>query len=657
MNASASLKTLNRLPCKASQIVDAVVIQHQRRWLLFGQPGAGKTTLARALGSELHARGLACQCISADPGSPGFGIPGAVMLGKWDLNDWQLQRYSPLCTLDAGRFRLPLVSAVQRLAQAVDSDVLLLDGPGVVRGAPGRELLQGIVAAADIDAVLAITLPHAEPPLLDELQSLGCQLYVVQSATEAKRPGQRARARERTRQWENYLAGGTSQSLELGKMKLTGTPPPIAEASAWTGRQVAISQQQQTCAMGEVIRLDGQHLVLSLPPGTHSGDTLLVRDAARSADGLLETAEPYLAERIGYLPPVDVMPTMEKSGGPRVAGRVGTVDVALLNGVFGDPMLHARIRHLGRSLLFDIGDGARLPARLAHQVSDIFISHAHMDHISGFQWFLRSRLVALPACRLYGPPGLARHIDGLIAGFLWDRIEDNAPIFLISELHGEELRCFRIVVGKECELIKVSPVSKGVILAETGFRIRAVVLDHHTPVLAYALEEEKTFNVRKDKLSALELETGPWLTTLKEMVLKGKRDRVVTLPDGSARNAGALADELLLVTPGKKLVYATDLGDTPKNRRSLVALAERAHTLFCEATFCEADAEFAKSTGHLTARACGEIAAEAGVARLIPFHFSRRYGDDPQQLYEEVGNACSCLVSPSPKLFSAPGME
>ena len=52
---------------------------------------------------------------------------------------------------------------------------------------------------------------------------------------------------------------------------------------------------------------------------------------------------------------------------------------------------YLQLRHQGRSLLFDLGDGARLPARLAHQVTDVFISHAHMDHISGFQWLLRSR--------------------------------------------------------------------------------------------------------------------------------------------------------------------------------------------------------------------------------------------------------------------------
>ena len=54
-----------------------------------------------------------------------------------------------LCTLDAGRFRLPLVSAVRRLAQRPPPEaVLLVDGPGVVRGIAGAELLPGIVQAA-----------------------------------------------------------------------------------------------------------------------------------------------------------------------------------------------------------------------------------------------------------------------------------------------------------------------------------------------------------------------------------------------------------------------------------------------------------------------------------------------------------------------------
>jgi glyoxylase-like metal-dependent hydrolase (beta-lactamase superfamily II) len=51
-------------------------------------------------------------------------------------------------------------------------------------------------------------------------------------------------------------------------------------------------------------------------------------------------------------------------------------------------------------------------------VSDVFISHAHMDHIGGFLWLLRSRVGPSPACRLYGPPGLADNIAGMIRGVL-----------------------------------------------------------------------------------------------------------------------------------------------------------------------------------------------------------------------------------------------
>ncbi|MGD8843659.1 MAG: MBL fold metallo-hydrolase, partial [Gammaproteobacteria bacterium] len=111
--------------------------------------------------------------------------------------------------------------------------------------------------------------------------------------------------------------------------------------------------------------------------------------------------------------------------------------------------------------------------------------------------------------------------------------------------------------------------------------------------------------------------------------------------------AGELAPEITLTEPGKKLVYATDLADTPDNRARLVRLASKAHTLFCEAPFVRADAEQARRTGHLTTRACGEIATAADVVQLIPFHFSRRYSDDIGPLYREIATVCSRLVTPA----------
>jgi ribonuclease BN (tRNA processing enzyme) len=113
-----------------------------------------------------------------------------------------------------------------------------------------------------------------------------------------------------------------------------------------------------------------------------------------------------------------------------------------------------------------------------------------------------------------------------------------------------------------------------------------------------------------------------------------------------------LTAELLLIIPGKRLVYATDLADTADNRQRLIWLARDAHTFFCEAPFIEAEAEHALRNGHLTTRACGEIANAAGVTRLVPFHISRRYQAEPQQIYDELKNVCPQVVAPSTRLFA-----
>ncbi|MGB5538468.1 MAG: MBL fold metallo-hydrolase, partial [Gammaproteobacteria bacterium] len=217
----------------------------------------------------------------------------------------------------------------------------------------------------------------------------------------------------------------------------------------------------------------------------------------------------------------------------------------------------------------------------------------------------------------------------------------------VYELHDTRLRRCVVQAGRPgCELLEERPVRDGAILTEPGFCVRATTLTHVSPVVAYAFEPARELNIRKDRLQALDLAPGPWLGELKRRLQAGEITAAITLPDGSGRRVQALADELILVSPGKKLVYATDFADTADNRARVIGLAHGAHTLFCESTFCEADADQAARTAHLTTRACAEIAEAAGVARLVPFHFSRRYEHDPAAVYGEIAALSNRVVMP-----------
>ncbi len=643
-------------PFAADQLEDLVDrwLAGDRRVLLFGPSGSGKTTLAQTLARELARRDARGQrpvwYLGADPGSPLLGVPGCVSLARWREGAWRIEDLAALCTLDAARFRLPLAAAVAGLASRVGEGVLLVDTPGVVKGVAAAELLAALVPAASIDLVLALTPASAAPPLARELSALSVPAVLVATNCQARRPSPQQRARQRTRLWEAYLGASTERTLNLSDLRLLGTPPRLA-AEAWLGKQVAFLDGDRTFSLGEVLGLDAGRLRVRLPPGAVATSTLLVRDAGRDAAGLLRSVKPFANELVHYLPPPDVLPdaTSAAAGtGPRPLVQVGTATAALVNGILGDPLLHLRLRHQRRSLLFDLGEGGRLPTRLAHQVTHVFISHAHADHIGGFPWLLRARIGEEGVCHLFGPPGLIDHCRGFLAGFLWDRIGERGPVFAVTEVCGERLVTARLRAGSAAptESYQEADLREGILLEEPGFRVRCAQLDHGTPVLAFAFEPSLRITIRPEALAAVGLAPDPWLTGLKQAILKGQFESLLTLPDGNRRRVAELMGELTLIQPGESLVYATDLGDTPENRERLIALATGAHTLVCEATFLTSDRPQAERTGHLTTQACGEIAQAAGVRYLIPCHISRRYEAEIDRVYAEIAAACPQTVIP-----------
>ncbi len=599
------------------------------RVLVVGESGSGKTTLIRRLMTELTTRGRDSYCLNCDPGMPGFGVPGTLALARLDGHDWSILASEPLCTLDAGRFRMPLVMAVNRLlapvpqtqqAPQIEKATLFLDSPGLVRGVGGAELLQALAATAHIDLCLVLAREGHPLPLINELESLSARVITITSPPQAHPLPRTQRVLQRSQLWNEHLGKGNTVSLAPGPLTLLGTPPHLDNPKAWRGRQVALFHRGQLLTLGEVLEASPTRIQVKAASRPVDVDQLLVRDAVYR-DNRLHTApkrspapEPPRPTATGATEvKVELGALTNVTREPQVAVRVGNTVATLVNGVTGDPLLQLRMLHQARSLLFDIGDTGRMPLRAAHQISDVFISHAHADHIGGFLWLIRCRIGHYPPCRLFGPPGLHEHVSGMVNGILWDRVEDRAPKFIVHEWYEDHLKRWQVTAGEtQATPLETVAIHDGVVHREAGFVVRATQLDHRVPVMAYAYEPHRQPRVRGDQLDALEK------------------------------------------APGEKVVYATDFRDSPDNVRKLSKLARDAHTLFCEASFLLADKDQAERTQHLTTEACARIANLADVRQLVAFHFSHRYEKQRDRVYKELQKYTDRLVVPR-KSTTPPG--
>ena len=257
------------------------------------------------------------------------------------------------------------------------------------------------------------------------------------------------------------------------------------------------------------------------------------------------------------------------------------------------------VQREGDVLMFDCGEGTQrqmMRFGTGFSFSDIFFTHLHADHFLGVIGLLRTL--------------------GLQAR--------EEPMDLWAPAGTEQILAQAVGLGVERVPfeVRIHAVEPGEKVARDGYDVVPFKVSHGGKAYGWAVvEHERLGRFDAAKARELGIPEGPLWGKLHHGQPVEVDGRTITPEQvvGAPR-------------PGRKLVLSGDTRPCQATRE----MAANADLLVHEATFAQDEAERAAHTGHSTAREAAELAAAAGVLRLVLTHFSPRYADDPRWLEKEA---------------------
>ena len=247
-----------------------------------------------------------------------------------------------------------------------------------------------------------------------------------------------------------------------------------------------------------------------------------------------------------------------------------------------------------RFFLIDCGEGTQMQLRKNRirlgKIHHIFISHLHGDHIFGIFGLLSSfsLLGREEPLHLFGPEGL-------------------------EEMMLDHLKFFQNDLGFELYFHRIQCRRPALIHEDKNISVLSLPMVHRIPTCGFLFREQpRDRKILKEKISEYNI-------PVKDIV-KIKQGADFIMPDGSS-----IPNSVLTLPPRAPRSYAY-CSDTRPNKENIPLLAG-VDLLYHEATFAQEDASLAHETFHSTAQQAAELAAGAGVGKLIIGHFSSRYKD------------------------------
>lgn len=282
-------------------------------------------------------------------------------------------------------------------------------------------------------------------------------------------------------------------------------------------------------------------------------------------------------------------------------------------------------------LLFDCGEGclANKSFGQIQKIDQVFFSHFHMDHISGFDSLFRCVYGREQPIEFWGPANASSILQHRFQGFWWNLVEDQHSQVFVNRVESSTL-CrfgFRLSQGfAKSELVEERQVDK-VILDSPAFEVRVIELNHNGPCLGYRVNEKARLNVDLDAMGTLGLTSGPWLRTVKE-----ENTGQIEI-NNQVFEIAELRNKIMVESTGDSIAYLTDFRLDAETGERLSDFIDGCSTVVCEAQYRKEDLELAQKNFHTTTDQVSKLAAQAQIEKLILFHLSDRY---PQNEWVEM---------------------